>query len=181
MEKLNLQLSKMGRICGILLLVVTLTGCPGEEDCYDFGKSARINDLIIISPSSSTYNQGDTVSYKCEISSENEYFGSKINLFEKTKDFNARLYANPIFFEGNSVTIKKGSLEINDGWVNEEYNPVNQKYELEIEIKLQKKGLYSMISGEYIEFQGNSECNRYRLDTNIQGMNQDGKIEFTVE
>jgi hypothetical protein len=53
-------------------------------------------------------------------------------------------------------------------------------YELEVKIKLNKTGTYSMISGEYFLVSGKEECNRYVIDSRIEGTDANGKIEFTV-
>lgn len=163
--------------------MTTLTGCPGgDEDCFDYGATARVDNLVIITPFQPTYNVGDIITYKVTIPSSNMFFGESVNLFEKTKDNNARIHINPIIFNGNEITYTKGSIEAYDGgWSNVSYNNENDNYELEINIKLLRSGLYSFFSGEYLEFQGATKCNRYRLDTNIEGGNSEGKIEFTVQ
>jgi len=170
------------KISGILILLTTLTGCPGDEDCFDIGSASRVDDLVSITPFQSTYNAGDVINYKIIVPATNTYFGNQLNLFEKTNDFNARIYINPIIFTDNEVTYIKGSIEAyNGGWSNVSYNNETGNYELEISIKLLKTGLYSFISGEYLEFQGSTTCNRYILDTNIAGSTSEYRIEFTVQ
>jgi hypothetical protein len=175
--------TKLLKFTSLFLLLTTLTGCPGgNEDCFDYGSSTRVDNLVKITPLQSTYNIGDIITYKIIIPSTNTFFGEQINLFEKTNDFNARIYINPIIFNDNEVSYIKGSIEAyGGGWSNVSYNSENGTYELEINIKLLKSGLYSFYSGEYLEFQGSTECNRYRLDTNIEGWNSEGKIEFNVQ
>ncbi|WP_396192023.1 hypothetical protein [Flavobacterium sp.] len=177
--------TKFIKFTGLFLLLTTLTGCPGSnEDCFDYGSTARVDDLVSITPFQSTYNIGDTITYKVIIPSSNTFFGAPINLFEITNDNNARIHINPIIFNDNQVTYLKGSVEAYEGgWSNVSYNNENGNYELEINIKLLKGGLYSFLSGEYLIFQGSSECNRYRLDTNIEGwdIDNDGRIEFIVQ
>ena len=175
--------TKMIKFLGLFLLLTTLTGCPGgDEDCFDYGSTTRVDDLASINPFQSTYNVGDIITYKINIPATNNYFGQELNLFEKTNDYNARAYINPILFTDNEVTYVKGSLEAhNGGWSNVSYNNENGNYELEISLKLLRSGQYSFISGEYLEFQGSSKCNRYIIDTNITGWNSEGKIEFSVQ
>ncbi len=175
------MVTKLLKFTGLFLLLTTLTGCPGDEDCFDYGSTARANDLVSITPFQTMYNVGDVITYKINIPATNNYFGEQLNVFEKTNDLNARIYINPIIFLDNEITYLKGSIEAyGGGWSNVLYNG-NGNYELEIKIKLLKSGLYLFNSGEYLEFQGSTKCNRYRLDTNIEGCNSEGKIEFTVQ
>lgn len=179
------MVTKIIKITGILFLLATLTGCPGEEDCFDMGSTTRVDDLVTISPFQDVYNIGDIIIYKISIPSTNTYFfGEEIDLFEKTNDYNARIYINPIIFTDNEVTYVRGSIEeYNGGWSNVEYNSENNMYELEIQIKLLRTGLYSFLSGERVVFQGSTKCNRYLIETNIEGwdIENEGKIEFVVE
>ena len=177
------MVTKLLKFTSLFLLLTTLTGCPGgDDDCFDYGSTNRVDNLVKIITLQSTYNVGDIITYKIIIPSSNSFFGEQINLFEKTNDFRARIYINPIIFYDNEVSYLKGSVEAyGGGWSNVLYNSENGNYELEINIKLLKSGFYSFYSGEYIEFQGSTKCNRYRLDTNIEGCNSEGKIEFTVQ
>lgn len=165
------------------LILSMLQSCPGiEEECNDVGNVTRIDNLVKIYPLKTTYSAGEIITYKAEVPSVVNFNGENINVYQLTLDQNARLYANPIFFDGNELTYIKGSQEnYNGGWTNVTYNPLNQTYELEVKIKLLKVGNYSMISGEYFEISGNEKCNRFRIDSTIEGTNLDGKIEFTVQ
>lgn len=91
------MVTKLLKITGLFLLMVTLTGCPGEEDCFDMGSTARVDDLIKIIPLQATYNQGDVITIKSEIPAQNNYFGEPINLFEKTNDYSARLVNTSVY------------------------------------------------------------------------------------
>ena len=129
--------TKLLKITGLFLLLVTLTGCPGEEDCFDMGSTARVDDLIKIEPLQTTYNQGDFITFKTEIPAQNNYFGEPLNLFLKTNDFEASLstsYSN--LFIGNELTFIKGSQGNEINWFNVTYNASTSVYELEINIKL---------------------------------------------
>jgi hypothetical protein len=178
------MVTKLLKFTGLFLLLTTLTGCPGgDEDCFDYGSTARANDLVSITPLQTTYNQGDIVTLKVTIPAINTLFGQEFNLFEKTGDINARLVTTSRYlFNDNQVTYLKGSIEnYEGGWSNVSYNNVTNDYELEILIKLNRTGYYGFITNDSFEFQGSTKCNRYRLDTNIEGCNGEGKIEFTVQ
>lgn len=173
--------TKLLKITGLFLLLATLTGCPGEEDCFDMGSTAKVDNLITISPLQTTYNQGDTITFKTTIPAQNNYFGEPLNLFEKTNDFEPKLTTSSDLFFNNQLNFIKGRQGNEINWFNILYNPNDGKYELEIKITLNKVGNYSFITNDSFEFQGSTKCNRYRLDTNIEGSNSEGKIEFTVQ
>ena len=163
--------------------MTTLVGCPGEVECDDIASIAKKENLIKIIPLQTTYNQGDIVTLKADIPSINNYYGSEINLFGQTNDDSALLIllSNQIF-NSNNLTFIKGSQGQFLNWLNIPYNPNTNSYELEVKIKLNTLGNYSIVTnGDYFEFQGSDKCNRFRLDTNIEGMNNLEKIEFTVQ
>ena len=137
---------KIIKFLGLFLLLTTLTGCPGgDEDCFDYGSTTRVDNLITITPLQTTYNQGDIIVIKSEIPVINNYFGEQLNLFEKTNDFEARLVTTSKYlFTDNEVTYIKGSIEAYDGgWSKVIYNSVTGNYEIEIQVKLNKVGFYS--------------------------------------
>jgi hypothetical protein len=165
-----------------VLLLLLLQSCPEiKEECGDIGNITRINNLVKITPLKTSYSAGEIITYTANIPAVINFDGNMINMYDKTLDSNARLYANPIFFVGNQTTYIKGSKEDENGWTNVTYNSSNQMYELEVKIKLNKLGTYSIISGEYFEVIGKDICNRYRIDSKIEGTDANGKIEFTVQ
>lgn len=177
------MVSKILKITSIFILLTTLTGCPGDEDCNDLGSSTRVTDLITLTPLQTTYNQGDVVILKIAVPSENIFFGEPLNLFQLTNNnYEALLVTSYSWlFTGNQLTFIKGSQGSETNWFKPIYNDVNENYEFEVEIKLNKTGNYTIITDDSIIFQGNSSCNRYRLDTNILGSNSEDVIQFTVQ
>lgn len=174
--------TKLLKFTSLFLLLTTLTGCPGEEDCFDIGSTARVDDLLELTPLQTSYNQGDIITLKVEIPTTNNYFGETLNLFERTNDFEAQLTTSSNLFANNQLAFIKGSQGNETNWFNTPYNPENGKYELEIKITLNRLGNYSFITNDSFHFQGSSKCNRYRLDTNILHSEPGpGVIEFTVE
>jgi hypothetical protein len=163
--------------------MTTLTGCPGDEDCNDLGSSTRVNDLIILTPLQNIYNQGDIITFKIIIPANNTFFGEQLNLFELTNNKYEALFITSYswLFTGNRLTFIKGSQGSEANWFTAVYNNFNESYEFEVEIKLNKTGNYTIITDDSIIFQGNSSCNRYRLDTNILGANSEDIIQFTVQ
>jgi hypothetical protein len=174
--------TKILKLLGCFLLLFTLTACPGEEDCIDISSITRVDNLITITPLKPTYTAGETISFKLEIPSTNGYFGEQMDLFQKTGDLNGRLttgYSN--LFESNSLIFINGSQSNNSNAFNVIFNPNSNIYQLEIKINLNKKGLYELHTDDYVVFQGSSNCNRFRLDTNIAGWDSEGVISFNVE
>ncbi|RYF13685.1 MAG: hypothetical protein EOO42_18515, partial [Flavobacteriales bacterium] len=131
-----------------VLVLSMLQSCPsiGEEVCDDIEVSAYVDDLITITPLKTVYNLGEEITYKLTIAAENNYFGNNINLYQKTGDANAWYTASSLYlFEGNQVTYIKGSARQGaNNWHNVSYNSTNGNYELEIKVKLDKLGDYSI-------------------------------------
>ena len=177
----NIMATKFLKVFFVVLFISLLQSCPGlQEECND--SSVPVPDLITITPLKPTYNQGEEIIYKLTIPAENDYFGSSINLYEKTGVTHAWLLANSALFNGNNLTYIKGSKRDGaDNWFNVIYNPANGLYELEIKIKLNKIGDYSIITAERVDFLGSPMCNRFFISTNILGKNADQRIEFTVQ
>ncbi|KQR93340.1 hypothetical protein ASG01_09090 [Chryseobacterium sp. Leaf180] len=174
--------TKFFRIVIAVTVLSVLQSCPEiKEECNDTGNVTRINDLVKITPLKKIYTLGDIITYTAYLPALVNFDGNLVNIYNKTLDSNARLHANPIFFLGNQTTYIKGSQEDANGWTNVTYNSSNQMYELEVKIKLNKLGTYSIISGEYFEVIGKDICNRYRIDSKIEGTDANGKIEFTVQ
>lgn len=174
--------NKIFRFLFLLSIVFTLAGCPGESDCNDTLSIGHKENLIKLIPLQTTYNQGDIVTLKAEIPASNNYFGNSINIFEKTNDYSALLtLAFNELFISNDLTFVKGSQNQFNNWFDVPYNAQNGNYEIEIKVKLNRTGNYSFVTADSFEFQGTQNCNRFRLDSNIEGMNSNEKIEFTVQ
>lgn len=169
------------KITILLLLSAVLTGCPGEEDCDDLQATASVPGLLTITPLQQNYNIGDEIIFKTTVPSSNSFFGNQINLIEATNDHSATLIlTHDDLYLGNEIIFIKGSQDPGaPNWFNINYNSNSGNYELEIKIKLNRAGNYDMITSEYIEFQGEERCNRYRIDSSIEG-NEENIIAFTV-
>jgi len=160
----------------VFLLLTILTGCPSNDDCIGLDNISNSPDLIKIIPLQNTYQLGDEISF--EISISNELDG--IYLFNETNDNYGLLTSNNFLFLENELTFIKGSQGEYSNWFNMPYNMSNERYELKILVKLNKVGIYSFFTDDYVEIIGEDLCNRFRIDTNIEGMNSDRKIEFEV-
>jgi hypothetical protein len=171
------NLRKFTFLIVITLLIFLITGCPGEEDCFDLGSTTRENDLINLLPEQTEYNQGDLVILSLNLPSTNSYFGNELDLFQETGDDLARLRLGSFdLFTDNEVDFITGSQADNRFFM--PYNYDNNTYELKIEIILNKAGNYSFVTDETIEIIGNG-CDRYIIDTNISWQG-DAVIEFSV-
>ncbi|WP_396179673.1 hypothetical protein [Flavobacterium sp.] len=171
--------TKLLKLTSLLLLAATLTGCPGEEECFAPAAITQVDDLILISPFQQIYNQGDVITFSVTIPATNNYFndGTEINLLEATNAFEARLICTDQIFIGNNVEFVKGSPGSVNGWFNLIYNNENQLYELEIKVTLNKIGTYTIYTADSIAFQGEKICNRYTIETNIID-NEPGRSDF---
>lgn len=184
---LKVMVIKFFKTAALILLMTILTGCPGESnDCNDLdGGITRVNNLLLLTPLQTTYNQGDIVTLKIEIPSTNTYFGNEVNLFGTTNDYSGLLTLgfNQLFID-NQLTFVKGSQSNHANWFEMPYDPSNTMYEFEVKVKLNRTGQYSFFSDGNVQFQGSDNCNRYRLDTNVLGFDPNflqDKIEFTVQ
>ena len=166
----------------LLFMMMTFMGCPGEEDCNDLAYDVTVPNLAAITPLKALYEKDETITFSLIVPSENNYFGTTVDIFQQTQD------RAPLFsfssrqpFEGNTVNVIKGAKAkyVNQHYLH--YNADNHSYELMIEITLNTVGEYSIFSyGDRIHFQGDSYCNRFLIETNVEGTNADYKIEFEV-
>jgi hypothetical protein len=171
----------------ILPLLIFLYGCPDENDCNDImtGGIAEVPGLVTIEPLQETYQKSDELILRCSVPAVNNYFGEEINLHEETQANFALLTLAQmieylrIFESDNELQFIKGTQGEYPNWMKMAYNPDNANYELEVIIKLNTIGEYGIRSYSKIELQGNSNCNRYRLDSSIVGA-VNGEIHFTV-
>lgn len=174
------------KLLGILLITFVFTGCPDSSDCDDIYNMATVPDLITITPLQQVYSQGDEVILKFSVPSANDYFAyypDGVNFFEETNDNSGHLsLSSDQLFIDNELTFIMGSQGSYTNWFKVPYNPENGFYELEIRTKLNRTGEYLIYATAHFDVQGDQNCNRYRLDTNVLGMDSElGTIEFTVE
>jgi hypothetical protein len=165
-----------------VLIITTLFGCPREEEnCNDFGSTVRVDDMITLTPLQVIYNQGDEIEMKLEIPAVNTYYGNELNLFQLTNDYFATLsISQNRLTTGNQLTFIKGSLGTTLSTFELPYNFDTQKYELDVKIKLNAVGVYSLYTNETILINGITKCNRYFMHTKIQG-SVNNMVEFTVQ
>lgn len=177
------QYFKILQSIGLLGSILILCACPSRENqnCEDEGSQARVNDLIVLSPLKTTYQQGEIINFSISIPSNNSYFQTTSDLYLKTADSESNLTTNSKIFEGNALEFVVGSQGQYNNWFVMPYNSNTKTYDLIIKIKLNKLGTYSILTGaDYVDFQGAVYCNRFRINTNILG-EKNGKIEFVVQ
>lgn len=179
------MVTKLFKIFLFCSLLCFLQSCPklGEEVCDDASKSAHVPDLVSVTPLKPVYNAGDEVIFKLNIPSENNYFSNApVNLYQKTGVSNGWYIASSTnLFDQNQVTYNKGSKKEGAvNWHNLKYNPANMMYELEIKVKLNRTGDYSIYIDDRVDFLGTPECNRYFIYTMYSG-NTNKRIEFKVQ
>ncbi len=171
------------KLLGLLSLTLTFMACPGEDtDCFDLGSIAEVPDLILLTPEQTTFAAGDELLLKLSIPATNTYYGTEKNLYALTGDESAKLVLNfsqP--FIDNQLIFIKGSQSDNPNWFDMPYNTLTDMYELEVRVILNRLGDYSFIRLGSVHIQGDEYCNRFRLDTNVNWVTTNGKIEFTVQ
>ncbi len=176
------------RFLGFFILIALL-GCP-PADCTFVTRTAVIPNLVKIEPQKTIYNIGDVIIYSAEIPSQVDNFGTtnqRINLFEETKVSNTILEGSEIHtFNSNSIELVEGATElINNTLVAKlKYYPDSKMYKFKAKITLSKSGNYILNGVNLLRayFDNKKEyCIEYVIDTNIEGANERGRIEFVVE
>ena len=61
----------------LIVLMLTLTGCPGDGGLTKLSIST-VDNLVTVKPLKNSYKVGDEIIFKIEIPSTNEYFGKSI-------------------------------------------------------------------------------------------------------
>lgn len=177
------KIKKIGALALGVLLSLFLTGCPQKHDWYDNTRTVEMNNLVQLVPLQQTYNQGDVVSLKFQIS-EVSYNNETVNLFNTTHDFEAFYRtAFDYLFTGNELNFIKGSQGNQSNYFSVPYNSNSLQYEFEVQVTLNKTGVYSFFTDDVIKMEGDSNQGEfvYQIKTKIQGANAQNKIEFTVQ
>lgn len=187
-----MDIKKIINSIGFLGILLLLCACPSTEnqDCDDAGSQALVDNLITITPLKSIYQQGEEITVKCTIPSENNYFGGvTTNIFDETQDnegiITFSMYSQNDLFTNNSIDYIKGASQNgNIGFFVIPYFESSKNYEFEIKISLNRVGNYkipAITNTKKIDFQGSPYCNRFQIATGIQGYSNNGDIEFTVQ
>ena len=170
------------RLFGIVSLCFLCMACPGEENCDDIGSSIRIDGLIKLIPEKKVYKKSDTITLKLTIPVVNNYFGNQLNINNVIDGNSPKL--TMIGFKqlskDNRLEFISGNQGEFDNWLILDNDESEGNYKLEILIILDRIGFYSIVSDDYIIFNGKSDCNEYLIATNIE-WSEYGIIEFTVE
>jgi hypothetical protein len=163
----------------LLVAILLLYGCPGNDDCDDIRSIARVDNLIKLTPVQTQYRQGDVITLYVQIPAINDYFGSTTNLLEQTGNSNAKLSLSTAELQnGNELMFISGYQEREINWFGLRFNNNTGRYELEIQIKLNRIGMYDIPTLDTIFFKGEN-CNRFLIDTNIEWTTF-GQVTFEV-
>ena len=155
----------------------------GESPCDMYTNYANEQELIILSPLKTTYNIGESVKLKFSLPSKMKVNSKEIDIYQATKSTSGSLALNlSELFKGNTVIFIKGK-KIDDYKFSPEYSNATDSYELEIDIVLNRAGIYSFES--FANFQEresvDGSCIFLQLATDIKGRNDDdGRLEFVV-
>lgn len=167
-------------IAGFVLFLAAACD-PPTQFCDDIGTFAVVPDIFTIEPLQDTYNKGDVVTLKGSIANISHYFSEPtVNLFEITRQEKASLMGgDSTLFESNFLNFMKGSQGEYPNWFNMPYNPETDRYEFELKITLERTGAYNFSTYERIDIIGEG-CDKFTIDTNIAGANEDRRIVFEV-
>lgn len=152
----------------LLATVMIVYGCPSES-CNEIDFIAEQYDLVEIGPLQDQISQGTVITLSLEIPATNSYFGQQINLYDKTGDDTGTLiFTGPELFTGNDLNFIKGFVDRDISIFGVTYNPITEVYELQIEITLNKLGIYRLDALHRIDFIG-SNCVGYSISTSTEG------------
>ena len=168
------------------LLVPLMSKCGEgiEEPCSDYTNYTSIDNLGKITPLKVSYAQGETVKFKFSLDSKISLINKDIDIYQTTKASPGFLAINLTeFLKGNAVTYVKGNL-VSENLYNVVYNSITDAYELEIDVILNRKGIYSFTSYANFEERRSQEgvCVYASIGTQIEGdTDDDDRIEFIVQ
>lgn len=174
-----------------LFLILFISCIRKDEECFTITGVSTIDNLVIITPLQTTYNQGDVITVKMNIPSKNNYFtGTASDIFLQTQDLlgtfilRSSLGSNITLFTDNIVTYIKGNQDGEvTGKFNVPYNWQTDAYEFEVKVKLNRLGNYTLNGGrssDDITFVGSDKCNVIILYTNKLGVTLPNDFNFTV-
>ncbi|MBW7674125.1 hypothetical protein [Chryseobacterium chendengshani] len=179
-----LKLSFLNVLFSIFLVPLMMQCEDGRGGpCDTYTRYASEENLCELLPAKSGYNQGETVTFKFTIKSKLSLNGAQADIYQETKSDSGLLIINLYeLFKDNTITFNKGQ-KIDDNKFKAVYNTATDSYELEINIKLNRSGIYSFDSvATFQDRDYNDEnCMFIAVTTNIKGINpDDGRTEFVV-
>lgn len=168
----------------LLFVLLILWGCPSLDPCgASVSQEITKSDLITISPLQETYSIGNSVILSMVLPSEQTFSdGTQIDIYQKTQIENEPFHYSAFheIFENNTFTVLEGNYE-NFTPILYYYSSENE-YRFKFKVTLNELGSYSLYAKAEIYFKDpNDDCNSYGINTNIEGMNENSKIEFIVE
>ncbi len=166
------MVTKILKTASIVLVLLTLLGCPLEKFCKS--PQFEIPDLISVVPVDTVYHVGDQIVYTAIIPSRIDSLN--IDIYENTGVTSTWLMGSEIHkFDGNDINVIKGFTRRLD-YDNSlqaylTYNPTDKVYEFQARITFTQPGEYSIFpNGMNIVFtSGDSDCPDYEIETNIRG------------
>ncbi len=177
------MVTKIFKKISLFSLLFTLLACPSLDPCVaSGGQEITEPNLITISPLQDNYSVGDEIIISMILTSEQSFPNETIDIYQKTQIEDEQLQNSELhkIIEYNPFTVLEGNYE--------NYNPIlyhysqENEYRFKIKVTLNELGNYSLFSDTEIYFKDpNDDCNSYGINTNIEGMNDNKKIEFIVE
>ena len=179
-----LKLSFLNVLFSIFLVPLMMQCEDGRDNpCENYTNDVYEENLCQLLPAKLTYNQGETVNFKFSVKSKLSANGKQLDIFKETQINSGFLFINLTeLFKDNTVSFIKGE-KIEDNRFKGVYDPISDSYDLEIQIKLNRSGIYSFDSTATFQdrMHDDGNCSYIALTTNIKGNNlDDGRTEFVV-
>jgi len=179
-----LKLSFLNVFFSIFLVPLMMQCEDGRGSvCDSYTQYGVEENLCQLLPAKLNYSQGETVSFKFAIPSKLSLDEKKVDLFKETKLNSGFLFINlSELFKDNMVTLIKGE-KMEDNKFKATYNAGTDSYELDINVQLNRTGIYSFESIATFrdrDYQ-DTDCAFITVTTPIKGANSDdSRTEFVV-
>ncbi len=117
-----------------------------ESPCDVYSNYTYEQDLVTLSPLKKNYQKGETLKLKFSLPSKVKTNGKAIDIYQSTKRTSGILLIDlSELFEDNTVTFIKGQ-KLAENKFSAIYNSTTDSYESEIDIVLNRQGIYSFNS-----------------------------------
>ncbi|SKC12074.1 hypothetical protein [Chryseobacterium balustinum] len=179
-----LKLSFLNVFFSIFLVPLMMQCEDGRQNpCENYTNYIYEENLCQLEPAKLTYNQGETVNFKFSVKSKLSANGKSLDIYKETQLKSGLLLINLAeLFKDNTVVFIQGE-KVEDNRFKAVYNTTTDSYDLEIQVKLNRSGIYSFDSTATFQDRAHDDgnCSYIAVTTNIKGNNlDDGRTEFVV-
>lgn len=178
------RLAFLNVFLSVLLAPLMMRCTDGRENpCDVYTNYTNEKDLVTLSPLKQSFQKGETIKLKFSLSSKLKVDTKSIDIFQSTKRTSGVLSVNlSELFKDNTVIFVKGN-KLEEHKFSAIYNSTTDSYELEIDVVLNRQGIYSFSTFTTFQERESEDgvCVFISLITNIKENNSDDtRVEFVV-